>query len=240
MGMRTLYFLLLLLLTGCATLNPGNDVQSDTEAAQINLKLGIGYMQAQRFDIAIEKLEKALEYDSSLAEAENALGVLYEATKVGHLADKHYQNALQLQPDYLLAQMNYARFLCANGQSDRGEALFLQAATSSQQEAPEVAYTGAGVCARLGGALSRAEQHLQQALATNPFAATVLYELAVIRKEQGRYQEASDYLDDFHKRAGFNTASLELAVNIADGLGNDAMREQYASMLRDRSNITQQ
>ena len=231
-----IYFIILalLLMSGCATLqNSSAPVEpSDTEAAQVNLKLGIGYMQAQRFNIAIEKLQKALQYDSSLVEAENALGVLYEASHSAHLAEQHYQKALQLKPDYLLAKMNYARFLCANGQTAKGEALFLEAAIAPQQETPEIAYTGAGVCARLAGLLGQAEQHFQQALQVNAYASAALLELAIIKKDQSRYQEAREFLDTYHKRAGFSRTSLELAVAIEEALGNTAMREQYAAMLR--------
>jgi len=226
----------LLLLSGCATLDSASNSApaepSDQEAAQLNFQLGIGYMKAQRFDIAIEKLHKALQYDSSLAEAENALGVLYEATKARRQAEQHYQNALQIKPDYILAQMNYARFLCANGQTAQGEALFLQAAVAPQQEAPEIAYTGAGVCARLANQFTQAEQYFQQALQANDYASAALYELAVIKKNQQRYQEARELLDNYHKRAGFSPASLQLGIDIEQALGNTAMRDQYADMLR--------
>ena len=225
-----------LLLTACASLqNTSAPVEpSDSEAAQLNLKLGIGYMQAQRFNIAIEKLQKALQYDSSLVEAENALGVLYEATQAAHLAEQHYQNALQLKPDYMLAKMNYARFLCANGQTAKGETLFLEAAVAPQQEAPEIAYTGAGVCARRAGLLPQAEQYFRQALQANANASAALLELAIVKKDQSRYQEAREFLDSYHKRAGFSRTSLELAITIEEALGNTAMRDQYAAMLRNQ------
>lgn len=232
----SLVLITLLTVTSCASLNPEASVEpSGNAAAQLNLKLGIGYMQANRIDIAIDKLKKALQYDSSLVEAENALGVLYEATKANHLAELHYQNALQLKPDYLLAKMNYARFLCANNQTAKGEALFLEAAISPLQDAPEIAYTGAGVCARRANQIDQAEQYFRQALQVNAFASSALYELAVIKKDQQRYQEARDFLDSYHKRAGFSRTSLQLAIEIEQALGNNEMSEQYASMLRQQT-----
>jgi len=237
-----LTLLTVLLLAGCTSFGPTgteSDELADNEAAQLNLQLGIGYLQSQRFDIAADKLKKALLYDSSLAEAENALGVLYEATKSNHLARQHYQNALQLQPDYLLAKMNYARFLCADGQTAQGEALFLEAAVSPLQDNPEIAYTGAGVCARLANQIAKAEQYFLQALQANAFASAAAYELAVIKKDQKRYQEARTFLDNYHKRAGFSRTSLQLAIEIEQALGNTAMREQYANMLLEQTAAAQ-
>jgi type IV pilus assembly protein PilF len=227
----------LLLLGGCATLSSDStsEESSDQNAAQINFQLGIGYMKAQRFDVAIEKLHKALQYDSTLSEAENALGVLYEATQSARKAEQHYQNALQIKPDYVLAQMNYARFLCSNGKIAEGEALFLQAAVSPLQDAPEIAYTGAGVCARRANQPTQAEHYFQQALQANSNASAALYELAAIKKNQQRYQEAREFLDNYHKRAGFSRASLQLAIDIEQALGNTAMRDQYADMLRQQT-----
>lgn len=230
---------LLASLLGCTSLQTAGDGQnaapSEKEVAQINLKLGVGYMQSKNFDVAAEKLHKALEYDSNLVEAENALGVLYEATDANLLAEKHYKNALALNGQFLLAQMNFGRFLCATGRTEQGEAFFLQAAQSPQQESPEIAYTGAGVCARRGNRLAQAEAHFEQALQENGSAAAALYELAIIKNDQRDYQAAKGYLDTYHDRAGFSQSSLQLATAVEKALGNRAKSEQYAAMLRQSS-----
>ncbi len=223
-----------IVLTACASSGLQPDPSSGNEAAQLNLRLGIGYMQNGRLDIAEEKLQRALQFDPSLAEAENALGVLYEQTRSPTQAERHYLRALTLRPDFLLAKMNLGRMLCANGKVDRGEQQFLEAAADRRLEEPEIAYTGAGVCARLGGDLPRAERHFLRALEFNPQASGTLFELARLTHNQGRNAEARDYLQRFHRTASFSPASLQLAVAIEAALGNVRMRDEYAQELRSR------
>lgn len=233
--MRATVLLLSLLLTACASTGPQTPEQpTDSEAALLNLRLGIGYMQNGHFNVAREKLQKALQYDSSLAEAENALGVLYEQTDAPRQAEQHYQQALELKSDYLLAKMNLARLLCATGQTARGQQLFLEAADDAGLESPEIAYTGAGVCARRAGDLSDAERYYKQALAQNAFAAGTLFELASLTHATKRDEEARDYLQRYHKVTSFSPASLQLAMEIEAALGNAAMEATYAQLLRTR------
>lgn len=231
---RSAALLLSLLITGCVSTPSSIPPASDAEAAQLNLKLGIGYMEQGHYSVALEKLQRALAYNPRLAEAENALGVLYEQTDQSELAERHYRKALQLQPGYLLAEMNLARVLCANGRTDEGQHLFLQVAADPRTTAPEIAYTGAGVCARLAGHQTAAERLFKEALNKNPQAASPLFELARLSYQQGHYQEAESYLLQYHKRTPFSPASLKLAVDIETALGNTRMRDAYSRLLHER------
>jgi type IV pilus assembly protein PilF len=223
-----------LLVTACASTGPQPSQSSDSEPAQVNLQLGIGYLQNGRYDVAREKLQRALQFDPRLAEAENALGVMYEQLGDSGLSERHYQRALEIKPDYLLAKMNLGRLLCANGQIPRGQQLFLEAAADRRLEETEIAYTGAGVCAQLGGDLAQAERYYRQALEVNSFAPPPLLELARLKHDQGRNGEARDLLQRYHKRASFSPASLQLAIAIETALGNTVMRDEYAQLLRSR------
>ena len=189
-------------LAGCASIAAVSETNTRQEAAQINFKLGIGYMQAGRFDLAEAKLTKALEFDSALSEADNALGVLYETTGSGKTAEKHYRQALKADANYALARMNLGRLLCANGKTQDGEQQFLTVLKNSDFDSPEVAYTGAGVCARKAKRNVQAEQYFRQALAANPYAAAPLLEIATLNYEQRQFQDARQHLERYHKQAG--------------------------------------
>ena len=137
--------LCLVTIFGCTTTTTTTTAASNTadgtvttggEAADINLKLGVGYMQAGRFDIARSKLQRALEYNPNYAEAHNALGVLYETTGAGLQAEQHYEKALQSKPDYTLARINYGRLLCASNKSAEGEQQFLMVVKQSISDSP--------------------------------------------------------------------------------------------------------
>lgn len=232
-----LLVLSLWLLTGCATPGgggPNDRGPSENEAARLNLQLGIGYMQAGRFELAQDKLRRALQFDGNLAEAENALGVLNEETGAAMLAERHYRRALELRPDYLLAKMNLGRLLCSTGHAERGRQLFLDAATHGNQENPEIAYTGAGVCSRVADNLPQAEHDFRQALEHNAFAGSTLFEIASVTHELGKHQDARDYLERYHRRNNFSPDSLALAIDIERALGNTQMLEYYSELLRTR------
>lgn len=229
-----LMLLSMTLLAGCATPDGPGSAPSTHEAARLNMQLGIGYMQAGRFELAQDKLRRALQFDSNLAEAENALGVLHEATGAASLAERHYQRALDIRPEYLLAKMNLGRLLCSAGNTERGRQLFLEAATNPAQENPEIAYTGAGVCSRVANNPARAENDFRQALEHNAFAGGTLFEIASVTYQLGKYQDAQGYLDRYHQRNNFSPDSLQLAIDIERALGNSQMQDHYSQLLRTR------
>ncbi len=220
---------------GCATTPLDSEEQSRFErVAELNLQLGVGYIQSGRLDVAQEKLRKAIQFDDDYAEAHNALGVLYEETEDISLARQHYERALEIDPEYALARVNYGRFLCNHGNPERGEAQFLVALHSERLDQAWMAYTGAGVCARLAGDFQRAEGYFRQALAINPNLPDALWELATLHHQLGQNTLAQENLNRYHRLVGTNAASLWLALNIEDGLGNRQQRQVLADQLKTR------
>jgi type IV pilus assembly protein PilF len=220
----------LMILGGCASTAPKPETPRE-EAARINLKLGAGYMQSGHYDIALEKLNKALQYDDSLAEAHNAIAVLYEEIKEDGPAEHHYQRAIELDPKYTLARMNYGRFLCAHGKPADGEKQFLMAADEPLLQSPELVYIGAAVCARKQQAEERAEAHLRRALELNPGSPRALFELAELSLAQREPLQARAFLQRYHAVAGYSPASLWLGINIEEALGDIQARREYVRLL---------
>ncbi|NJN47135.1 MAG: tetratricopeptide repeat protein [Candidatus Competibacteraceae bacterium] len=115
-------------------------------AADLNYQLGVRYMQRGRFDVAQEKLEKALSFREDFPEVHNALAVLYDEEGNKELAERHFQRAIALDANFSLAVKNYGQFLCRNDQPAEGEALLLGLAQSS---APQEAAACLCRCCRL-------------------------------------------------------------------------------------------
>lgn len=229
-----LLILCMLVLAACASnVEPADDLASSAdEIARINLQLGVGYIRSRRFDVARDKLDKALSYDPQLAEAYNALGVMYEETKQNVLAEENYSKAVEIDGNYTLARLNYGRMLCANRKYSEGEQQFLTAINAPSNNVPEVGYTGAGVCARLRGDNRQAKQYFLNALQANPNAAGTLLELADLSIEQGSFEEARTYLQRYHQQVGFKPTSLQLAIRVEEALGDLQKRDQYARLLK--------
>lgn len=224
--------LLLALLTGCATLGGGNAQTTAQRAAEANYKLGIGYMQTRQFDLAIAKLQKAVQFDPEQAEAYNALGVLYEQLDNGRAAEEQFRTAIELKPGYVLARINYARLLCANGNTELGEQQWLTVADDPDYVTKEVPYTGAGVCATRRGDLDAAETFFSRALDVNPGAADALLALANLSVERERYGEARGFLQRYHRQVGYNPVSLKLAIQIEERLGDEKLKNEYQRLLQ--------
>ena len=228
-----LFTLMTAALAACVSAPPPIEKAPASESAQLNLRLGAGYLQQGHMETAQEKFEKALEYDDSLPEAHNAIAVLYEETGRPALAERHYGRAVELQPSYALARMNYGRVLCENGKLEDGEAQYLKAA-SIDGGSPAEAYTGAAICALEIPDKEKAREYLNKAMAAGPSAPRALYQMADMSYAEGDYAQAKSYLSRYHARAGFSPQSLWLAMSIEQALGDEAARQVYADILLSR------
>jgi type IV pilus assembly protein PilF len=185
------------------------------------------------FDVALEKLRKALSYNDSFPEAHNAIALLYEQTGQETLAEHHYQRAVELNAEFTRAKLNYAQFLCTHGNPSEGEKQFLAVATGSPVDSADVyeAYTGAAVCALAIPDRKRADAYLRKALELKPDDASALYRLADLSYGEGEYLKARAFLQRYHALAGYSPESLWLGISIEEKLGDSPLRRQYTQLL---------
>ncbi|MBK8509815.1 MAG: type IV pilus biogenesis/stability protein PilW [Candidatus Competibacter sp.] len=222
-----------LLLAACAITK---DEEFKENVAETNFKLGIGYMQSGRLDVATEKLIKAIQYNDNYPEAHNALGVLYEELREYGPAETHFKRAMELKSDYMLAKLNYARLICTRDPTRAAEA-----ESQFQKIAEDPANAGAtaadanaglGLCARKRGDPAQAETLLRKALEQNPNNATALYELAQLSQTQGKTLQGRAFLQRYHSQASPSAQSLWLGFTMESAAdGDPQLRRDYASVL---------
>jgi type IV pilus assembly protein PilF len=231
---RTLALAALLTVQGCTTTAPPEKAAGD--AADINLQLGVAYLQQGRFDVALEKLQKALTFREDFPEAHNALAVLYDERGNKEMAEQHFQRAVALNPSYQLAVKNYGQFLCRNQHFAEGEAMFLGMAadTSAASEAVYEAYVNAGACAMAVPDNARAEGYLRKALELQPDGSLALYHMAELTYASKDYLQARAFLQRFHEQAQPTPESLWLGINIEQQLGDERLQRDYARRLLSR------
>ena len=230
LGKSILVLGLTVVLAACTTLKPADE--KPAKAAELNFKLGVGYMQKGHFDVAKQKLKKAIEYGPRYAEAYNALGVLYEETGDMDAAEQNYAKAVDLDSGYQLARRNYARLLCRNGKYNEGEEQYQSLSEKAKQDVD--GYTGAGVCARMKNDLGRAEAYFRKALEENPQDAGALLELAELSHEQGNAMQARAFLQRYHAAATYSPKSLWLGIAVEESLGDERLSREYARLLLSR------
>lgn len=231
---RTPIFLLSLL--GCLAAMPssaqsGGDV-SAAEAARINARLGIEYLKQGELAIARDKIDKALQQNPKDPNVQMGAGMLYEQLREPKVAEKHYRQALKLEPDKPEAQNALGAFLCRNGEAKQGEAMFLTAAQNPLYRTPEVAYTNAGVCARRNGRLDRAEEYLRLAVSQRGEYPEALVQMAGVMFERGNALQSRAFLQRYLTVAPGTPSVLLLGYQIEKALGDEQAAQDFALRLR--------
>ncbi len=222
------------LLAGCVTVgaeNYGNE-ENPERAAEYNTRLGVGYMQQGRRDLALAKLEKALEQEDDYAPAHSAIAVLYESMDEITLAREHYREALDIEPDNPNAQNNYGAFLCRHGEYREAEKYFLSAARNPRYATPEWAWTNAGICVEKIPDLASAELYYRQALDRNPRFADALLQMAELSYQQKKYLSARGFLQRYSEFGQASADSLYAGFLIETAMHDNAAAARYAAKLR--------
>jgi type IV pilus assembly protein PilF len=224
-------------LAACATTadepvpRGGLDRISPVRAAEVNTRLGIGYLDRGQLEVAMEKLQTALEFDDQHVPAHVTLAMIYEEIGEEKPARRHYRRASRLAPSDGGTQNSYAVFLCRQGEFEKAEEHFLRAVRDPFYNTPAVAWANSGACARRAGDLERARQHLRQAVEIDPEFPDALYNLAEVYYQQGDAFRARAFLQRYESVVDPGPGELLLGFRIESNLGNASDARQYASRL---------
>lgn len=155
----------LLFFAGCVTEGvPIAEPASDEEAARANLDLGIGYLEQNRPELAIESLERAIELQPRSADAQSTIAVAYDMAGESGLAEEHHRRATQLAPADANTQNRYAVFLCRQNRWEDAQPYFERAIANVGRTSPASILNNAGTCALTAGDLPGAEEQFRSTL----------------------------------------------------------------------------
>lgn len=228
-----------LLLAACATTqgepdrsgHTGMNRISPVRAADINTRLGVGYFERGDLQLAMEKLERAIEFDPAHVPAHVTLAMVQERLGRHSRARGHYLDAVRMAPEDGGTLNSYATFLCRQGEYVQAEEYFSRAIADPFYATREVAHTNAGACAIRGGMPERAERHLREALSINPAYSDALYHLARLHLQQGDAFRARAFLQRFEAAGEIDPAALGLGYRIERQLGNTREAARYLQRL---------
>lgn len=225
-----------MLLAGCATQGGQSSAgkeQDPRATARINTQLGTEYLRKGDFELARDKLEKAVDLDPKNAEAQGLLGLLYANTGELRKAEKHYENSLELRPDDPNVRNNYGVMLCSQGKYEKADLQFRRAMQSTRYSTPEVALTNAGVCARKLPDETRAEAYFREALKQNPDFVDALAQMVQLSADQASYLNARGFLQRYQSlKAPMTKQLLLLGIRVELALGDRVAAQRYAQTLR--------
>jgi type IV pilus assembly protein PilF len=217
------------LLAACA----GGGRASLNDAAVANMNLGAGYLQQGRVDLAIERLQRALEQNPRLVLAHSTIALAYDRIGELELAETHYRRATQLDPDRGEAANAYAVFLCSRFNRWRdAEPYFRRAADDPTYPTPEAALTNAGVCARSVGETDKAAEYFRAALARSPTFADALLNMMDLAYQSGNFLQARAFVQRYLDAHPPTAAVLSVCVNVERELNDRAAADRCAAQLR--------
>jgi type IV pilus assembly protein PilF len=203
-------------------------------AAELNTRLGVGYLERGDLQVAMEKLELAVKQDPKHVPAHLALGIVYQSIDRNDRALRHFETAVELAPDDGGAHNSYAALLCQVGRYKEADRHFRTALNDPFYGTPGVALANAGSCARRDGRNEEAERYLREALEFEPQSRTALFNLAGLSFEKGDGLRARAFLQRLEAAGGLGARALLLAVQIERSLGSEAIAEAYARTLMER------
>ena len=231
-------------LAGCATSNSSDsdprrsgsavDRVSPVRAAEVNTRLGVGYLERGELQVALEKLELAVRQDPKHVPAHLALGIVYQSIDRNERALEHLETAVELAPEDGGAHNSYAALLCRVGRYKEADRHFRSALNDPFYATPGVALANAGSCARRDGRNEEAERYLREALEYDPRSRTALFNLAGLSFQQGESLRARAFLQRLEGAGGLGARALLLAVQVERSLGSEAIAEGYARTLIER------
>jgi len=233
-------------LTACTLgggTKPTEHVAADPKAAEINMRLGLNYMQRGDYEVALEKLQKALQQDPNLPSAHNTIALLYQRLNETEEAEEHFKQAVRRAPDYSEAQNNYGVFLCQQQRYKEAEQRFLKALDNPLYSSPAEAIENAGVCVSRIPELEQAELYFRQALQINPNLSKSLLQMAKISFEKNDFLQARAYIERYQAVSRWTSQSLLLAIKTENQLNDQDAVSSYSLLLRARfpdSDETQQ
>lgn len=224
---------MLLLLSGllqaCVAVDPAKG--RNEEASDVNTEMGLGYLQQNNYELASEKLLKALRQNPESVKANYVYAVLQDKLEQKELAELHYQKATELDPKNSEAANNFGAFLCRNGRQLESEKYFNQALENPLYKTPEYAYTNAAICMLQIDELQRGKEYLRKAIAAKSDFGPALVAMGEVLYKEQDYTNAKIYLDRYHLTSRASARSLWLAIRNTLELDDQGDIEELAQRL---------
>jgi type IV pilus assembly protein PilF len=228
-------FCLIVTLTACSIFSKSKTQVSGPQASDVNVQLGLAYLQNGDVQRAHQKLLLAEQQAPGSLQAQGAMGYFLESTGSLPSADAYYRRAIALNPKSGAAQNNYGTFLCRRGQYSEADQHFLLALQDPTYLNTAQVYENAGLCAMQIPDTKKATGYFTQAITQDPKRAMSWLELGRISYQTKDYEEAQQYLDHYMQLVKEPTANaLWLGAVLARALGNQTAAGSYTLMLQTR------
>lgn len=202
------------------------------QAANLNLQLGVQYMQIGNLQVAEQKLLKAQEENPRDPQIHSALALLYVRIGNDPKANIEYKEALRLAPSDPAVLNFYGVYLCGKGRADEGVKYLTQAAQNQLYQTPWAAYTNAGVCLHDAKRAAESEQYFLRAVSIRPNYLSAVEELGSVEIELAHPADAARLVREYLATSPANPDILLVGWRAAQALGDQDASARYAKRLQ--------
>lgn len=227
--------LVCLLLAGCVTTETlTRNTEPSDDAANQNFQLGAQYYRNGSYELARDRLLRAVELDSRMAEAHSLLALTYVQLGNNRLANESFRRAVRLEPNNKDVRNAYAVYLCQRAEYDDALDQFDRAIRIRENDSAWIEMTNAGVCVAQKPDLVQAEGYFRQALGLRATYGEALIQMAALKQREGDCLTARAFLQRYLAANPSSSSVLYLAVQIETACNDDRAATDYMNeLLRD-------
>jgi len=224
---------LLIFVAGCISTTSGvRPMESDdANAAQQYFQLGARYFRNGNYELARDRLHRAIEFDPRMGIAYSTLALTYEQLDNMRLATENHAKAVRYEPNNFNVRNAYAVFLCGQERYEEARVQFQHAVEVPENDNSEVMLTNAGVCMAQKPDYKQAEGFLRQALEKKPAYGEALIQMSLLKYRTTEFLQARAFLQRFLSTNKSTPEVLYLGVQIEKALGDDRASTDYANQL---------
>lgn len=228
------------ILSGCVTRTENIFTQKENKAQAVKdyVEMGGMYFQQGDYDLARERLKRALKLDPDSAQAHATLGLVYQAQDEPDLAEQNFKRALDEKPDYTRGRTFYGAFLYSQGRYKDAYEQFRIAARDPDYNDRELVFVNLAQTAERIGKNKESLDAFRRALGLKPGDYQALAGVSALLVHMGRFGEARRYYRQLltkinqSKTLQHSPQTLWTGILIARHFGNTNEESSLALLLR--------
>ena len=222
-------------LSGCTSSQSKRD-DANTEknlrqASITNVQLGVGYLRRGQYEVAQEKLLKAIEQDSNNTVAYTTMAFLMMKLNKLEEAEEYYLDALDIKDNDPELHNSYGTYLCRTARVNDAMEQFKAAYDNPFYKTAYLAYANAGTCLFQADRYEPAEKMLRKALTLEPKLSGALISMAELSIKTKKFMSSRAYIQRYHAINKPSADSLWVQVQAERALGSKDHYHKYARQL---------
>ncbi len=200
--------------------------------ASVHLRRAQAHLARREFGKAEDEARQAIRLDAASEGGYTLLAVIHDQKGHAAQAGEYYRKATELAPNRGGPLNNYGTWLCSNGREQASLEWFERAVAAPGYPTRAGALANAGRCADRAGLDTRADAYLRTAIQMDPANPIALATLAERAYRRGDGMQARAFSERRLTAAPPDAASLLLASQIEEMLGDSAAAARYVQRMR--------